>query len=812
MIVRAKSLIALILVSVSALAEDATVMFPAGKHALEVREQLNKEYGCGIKIDPKDPNTTASCAGCINKVRDRVKKEYFSLVSEIESAFGSEGLGPETSAHVLSQTEERFRIDAAVAEKGQGIGPDAIKTVPYWLQEALKLSIELEKAQANPSATSKILTAKKIKQALQKKCPQKQWSERSDCVVAQLEIARKQVDYAIKLLTSAAQRIRWASMATYACPLVKSWEPIAELTRSYQESPPDAKGLSLGVVGSSAKAQKSLALQQKEYSKLKNNEEKQKKLNECVTRFRAAKESGEGDINDLDNDAVCKRVAGSDLNVFSKELTHLMAHLDGPHYFDLLRMDALTRFMNAHYELTDKFPDIPPACSAYKEGLERMRKDEPVSDGLKARAALRADPKYLEALNIVAKRVRDYAADCRRYSKVKKCMSKGSGDAKGCVIRPEWADAQANLKRTEQLIIQELGKFPVLKVGTEPGLPVWSEQSLPSLKRFSEIDPADVEFQQKMAKAFQDAIPAITADVRRSMTEFCTDKPTDEGGRTWEDLIELGQLSDSVLKKFPEFELMQKCTEELSGRRATAKMVGTIAAGLGCVTVAALTDGAAMIFLGAACGALMTGESYLEYARALDKVYWVDRCRAAGEDVCSSKNVEAAHQNFDAAMEQLVMAGVTSVIDLGAAGKAIHGIAQAAKAERVAVWASKADKILKAGVGLSEKEAQELGKRINGVAKLPKAEQEEALERVLDDVLALQSGRSENAREIANAFAKGDKELIEVLAKRFGCSPKDGRIEVLAKAAKARFGKAAKGGAYRAESEWFERVIAACKR
>jgi hypothetical protein len=556
---------------------------------------------------------------------------------------------------------------------------DSIKLIHYWSQEATNLLAEVQSAKADHNNYQKHIFNPTLLSKIKKTCSHPEKTKADACVDAVLSQMQDQLSMASERLQDANKRVHWSSVASYACPVkTEGWNPIASELVKWDQANPTPKGVSIyiaarevgatdvkaGALGSKdapALAHSGRGGTQGRPSLRKANQEKAQVEHACLVKFRDAKgKSLDGPMN-LNADEVCHNIANTDLVGFAPELTYLMGDVQGHHYFEVLRMEALTQYMRASYELTGKYPEIPAECAPFKKGLENIRNGR-VPQEFVDRYKMRKDPKYLIALHQAATMVETASNAAEEFDRVVPCTTKnGYRENRGCMPNPEYPEAQKHKKEMQEEIIRLISIFPILKAGHDGSKEI--HRDLPIIEKFTFADPNAPDFAAIMNEVINEGGPLLNTEIVAGLKEYCNDDPS-TGGHDWQELISMKALTDTVLHKpgFAQFNMIQDCAMEALGQKEIGRTLGMITAGLGCIPLAVVTAG----YGGYVCAAAFLGDQFLDVLKADEKMLFVNRCLNAGETVCNIDDYQNARDGFESSVEAFVAGAALTVVGEGA--------------------------------------------------------------------------------------------------------------------------------------------------
>lgn len=156
-------------------------------------------------------------------------------------------------------------------------------------------------------------------------------------------------------------------------------------------------------------------------------------------------------------------------------------------------------------------------------------------------------------------------------------------------------------------------------------------------------------------------------------------KGAEDGGISPAELAAMTDLTESVLKKNPEYRFIQECAETRLGDAETRKTLATVGLTLGCLAAGVLTLGAAapgcsLLFIG------MAAHNYVDAAAHWDNV---GKCAGVSDSgVCKPADAFKADRELSAAKAEVVMATAFAFIDAGVLAKQAVNVAKIRQAAK----------------------------------------------------------------------------------------------------------------------------------
>lgn len=341
---------------------------------------------------------------------------------------------------------------------------------------------------------------------------------------------------------------------------------------------------------------------------------------------------------------VCSQIRGTDLIPFSMELTHIMARTTVTTYFDALRIEAVSRFMRAHYELTGRhLPENPPHCTPFADGMDRFRATVP--QGAHERYNQTTTSNFKAELKRAAVRVQDLVREAR----VKEAVPHYLGMGRERTLNPAYQPAQRRLNEIRQELLGHYTAFPYLSAGHDPRSEPYED--IPFIDRLANAD--DAAFEGVVAEARNQ----VSADLAASIDNFCNREQT-----PWPELIALSEITGPVTSQFPQFAFVQQCASEISQRNERSKFIASMFAAAGCTLGAFASAGV----VGPLCAVGFTVVAAKQFNDAREQAMWVGRCRAAGNSVCNAEDYMRARGEYETALNELVLSGVFMAIEMPA--------------------------------------------------------------------------------------------------------------------------------------------------
>ncbi|MBI3558589.1 MAG: hypothetical protein HY074_20150 [Deltaproteobacteria bacterium] len=409
---------------------------------------------------------------------------------------------------------------------------------------------------------------------------------------------------------------------------------------------------------------------------------------------------------------VCDRLRSSELGVFTPEIAYLLSNASIESYIEILRMEAITRFLQANRDLTGT--DITPAmlkngCPVFAGGIERFSKQPMPGPGLLQ------DHEYGKKMHTAAERaVREVKVinTIPRIHNTHETCSNSAGDVDICqryhrgtaycdevLSRPRarnkeqlllyaeredfWAVCSTprdleydalNAYRDE--VTKTLQDYPGLAAGRDATEKPW-DKTPPLLDKFRWAkDDAAVD------EALVASRKQVSSDLVDAINKFCTEITHDSD---WRGLVQLSNLTGSVLKEFPVFQSLQDCAVWQDSEDQKLKSFAKIFTMVGCGVATLASAGIA----GPGCAVLFFGEAYVGWKDAKKDLNWKTLCMQANagnpgwqNTVCSAKDYAKAVDKYDAAVTELAINGAFAAFE--AVGMGMKGVAAISKLRRAA--------------------------------------------------------------------------------------------------------------------------------
>ncbi len=409
---------------------------------------------------------------------------------------------------------------------------------------------------------------------------------------------------------------------------------------------------------------------------------------------------------------VCDRLRSSDLGVFAPEIAYLMSNASIESYIEILRMEAITRFLQANRDLTGT--DITPAmlsggCPVFASGIERFSQKAMPGPGLLQ------DREYGKKMHTAAERAVHLSRGINAIPRIHHTHETCSNSAVEVEIcqRYHYGSDHCNevlgwerAKNKEQLLVyaekdnisavcstpreleessleayrdevtKNLQDYPGLAAGRDATEKPWDKRP-PLLDQFAGARD-DVAVDAALAASSKQ----ISADLVEAVNKFCGEKTHDSD---WRGLVQLSQLTGSVLKDFPVFQSLQDCAVWQDGEDEKLKSFAKIFSMFGCGVATLASAGVA----GPACAVLFFGEAYSGWKTAKKDLDWKTVCMQANagnpgwkNTVCTSKDYSKAVDKYDAAVSELILNGAFAGFEV--VGLGVKGIGAVAKLRRAA--------------------------------------------------------------------------------------------------------------------------------
>lgn len=367
-------------------------------------------------------------------------------------------------------------------------------------------------------------------------------------------------------------------------------------------------------------------------------------LQSCVYGYFQGKNASERDLND---DAVCSAIAGTEVAAFQSEISTLLAHSSINHYFEVLRMEAVARLMRAHQELVGvNQAENYEECAPFQKGIDEFR-NAPMSTSAHERYKATNSADYLKNIKQAAINLELLNQEANGLASIPSLTCNADTTAGGalCSANLEYEQTRPRYQDTISRIHRIYKDYPALAVGRDVTKEIYNPG--PYKAKFANAS-------EEEAKALlAETRVQISKDLGETIKSFCSDDP-DKGGRSWMELIQHDEITQAVTKKFPQFDFVQKCALDQMKKNLTYKTVAKAGAGVACFAFAAVTGPAAPA-VAAVCAGLMGIEAGVEASAASKELSWTAKCREAGGSVCDEKDYEKARSNYENAIENLVM-------------------------------------------------------------------------------------------------------------------------------------------------------------
>ena len=400
-----------------------------------------------------------------------------------------------------------------------------------------------------------------------------------------------------------------------------------------------------------------------------------------------------------DQSKVCESIAGTALETFDQELLKSLGVIATEVYKDnlqnnpdnrsliykyqnytpgqasyhdypyLLRLEGVSQFMNAHCNITGKkLSGIPKHCSIFSEGIKRF-KCEPVKKE-KEITKIVTGAKILSAL---ANKKEDLLKEFKDNEDAAKYPCQGMACLQ--VKQERWdkynkAKAKENkilekIKTIDSKVLEISSLIPILFTDIKKNVPISQQkiQNFSSISDFNKLSFDDKDLIKKFDRIKAKHSSKISISIERSMDKICNTDPKE--GTNIKDLLAMKNLTNSVTKRWPQFNTAQECLNEYVNSGISPLGFG------GTLLCLAGLAGPQALIVGGLCSAIFTAASIDEYYEEKDNFEKMNECRSAGDAVCSKEEYLKQAKEMKMASDTLMMTIALLPLEFIGAGKAI---------------------------------------------------------------------------------------------------------------------------------------------
>ena len=351
-------------------------------------------------------------------------------------------------------------------------------------------------------------------------------------------------------------------------------------------------------------------------------------------------------------------------DIFQESIPMQSSYLTYP---DLVRMTAITKFLDGYCELTGEAPtNIPSTCSPYKNGIQNFTCNKNVTPN---KSDYITSSKQLSKLYEEKNRLNDLA-NSEIYKGVRDFIATGIAPATSTLAGLSVTEAYQNysalsaqIEEVENTIIELSGKYPLLMSGLKTDSPI-EDQEIPSdgiIKKLSRMDENNIN-ERKFNRLYEKAKTNAAEKFNTSLTNICDPS----GGVTDDQIILIPEFTGPTLQKFPQYEVAQLCLELRFGPEDMKQLLDDVAVPGAALLCLGAAVGPQAVAVGAACGVMFAGHGYYLYTREQNKLIQLQDCRQStqGQDVCNDESYLRQKSEYDSALLNLQISLATLPLDV----------------------------------------------------------------------------------------------------------------------------------------------------
>lgn len=410
------------------------------------------------------------------------------------------------------------------------------------------------------------------------------------------------------------------------------------------------------------------------------------KLTTCIMG-----ENAMGSRRNLSKSQICKKIKSTPLEPFQEELfkylgaisveltedLKLPKKLEGliakqssfHHYPNLIRIEGISRFMEAHCSLVGKKIDLVPlSCKAFEEGIKKQE--------CRPEHKKKKSKNYQNEIIYLAKKViklsqsrDDFSNKIDSNNKILRkkiectstlinmftssCPKESISD-----INKDNEKLKNKINEIDSVLLHLSSKYPILFVDADP------EKGLKGLGRSEIINNFSLiekNKQKEFEKYFTKAKMKISSQIYESIDNMCDPNKTGIGK-----LLSMKNLTSSVLsdERWGHFKFAHNCLKD--SLRNPLKEIMSVGSVLGCI---AGVMGPQALAIGGICTAYFTAEAYTDYQQEKENIKKIYKCRSAGDAVCSEEEVKNQQKKLEDALFNLKLTIVTLPLELTGVNK-----------------------------------------------------------------------------------------------------------------------------------------------
>ncbi len=345
-------------------------------------------------------------------------------------------------------------------------------------------------------------------------------------------------------------------------------------------------------------------------------------------------------------------------------------------YPDLVRMTAISKFLNGYCDLTGNVPaNVPDSCSPYQKGIQNYRCNKEVTPD---------KPEYIKTAKQLRKLHQEKArlnelANSEIYKGVRDFIATGIAPNTSTLMGLSPTQAYTNysaltaqIDQVDASIVELSGKFPLLMSGLSTDTPI-EDQDLTNegiISELSQLDENNIN-QRTFNRLYKKAKSNAGEKFSSSLNSMCDAR----SGITDDQIILMPEFTGPTLQKFPQYEVAQLCLESRFGPEDMKQLIDDAAipgAAIGCL---AASIGPQAVAVGAICGAMFAGHGYYVYQREKNKLIQIQECRQStrGQDFCDNDEYLAQKSDYDHALLNLQISIATLPLDIVLPGAIEYG-------------------------------------------------------------------------------------------------------------------------------------------
>jgi hypothetical protein len=385
----------------------------------------------------------------------------------------------------------------------------------------------------------------------------------------------------------------------------------------------------------------------------------------CMTGFNWGQDGRDRTYGEVRSE-VCPHYESFDpTSAFSSDVFRVLSRIEAADYLELLRLEAVARTVrSARIQLGNsaELSNIPAPCSGVSLSYQNALR-APLSQEEERRQSIIQNAEYPQAIKAAALRIKNTlvpevqllkSRDQERSQYERRIRSMMAERYQTSAMRTqlmedlqevqaERSSIASRLREIEYQISADFARYPVLMLNHDPSEKVWD--SIPSV--------------ELMANASNPAAQYITlnlqlqADIMSQIGRICNPAEV-----TNDQLLGDPELVSLVTARYPRFNVLNQCLQDMRERTQTTLRVLRFGAALGCAAFGPVG--------GAVCGGLvmLTG-AYVDYEQAQTRLSYESRCRLSmgeSEEICSSSDYIQAQTAFNDTIRGIMIDGALEIL------------------------------------------------------------------------------------------------------------------------------------------------------